>query len=105
MVSSMDSETLHSGWVGKTECPWVHGNEGGNHLERGKGFIYLFFYDFYQNTEIQHTHKPARKRRALFTALAGTCPPGQPPARGVGRGSATSAARGNETGENRRENG
>lgn len=54
----------------------------------GRVFLYPFFFfcDFYQNTEIQHTHKPAQKRSALFTAAAGTCPPGQPPAGRGGRG-------------------
>lgn len=89
MVSFMDPETLQRvGWVCRTAHPWVQGNGGGNHLKKGKGFLLSFVFllcDFYQNTEIQHTHKPAQKRSALFTAPAGTCPPGQPPAEGVGR--------------------
>lgn len=74
--------------------PGSRGNGKGNHLKgwwvgTGKvSFILFSFFlsDFYQNTEIQHTHKPAQKRSALFTAIAGACPPGQPPAGWGGRG-------------------
>lgn len=38
--------------------------------------------DFYQNTEIRHTHKPAQKRSSIYSST-GTCPPGQLPAGGM----------------------
>lgn len=70
---------------------WVQANGGSDHLKEGEGFIFVGFFlnffffvcDFYQNTEIRHTHKPARKRSSIYSS-AGTCPPGQLPAGGVG---------------------
>lgn len=71
---------------------------------RGKvffcGFFFNFFFfvcDFYQNTEIRHTHKPALKRSSIYSS-AGTCPPGQLPAGGVGEEVSHVSRRGNEDG-------
>lgn len=86
-LSFMDPETrLTVHRCIKTACPWVQKNGTGNNLKKG-GFLLSLLCDFYQNTEIQHTHKPAQKRSSLFTAIAGTCPPGQPPAGKVGEDS------------------
>lgn len=65
---------------------------------RGKVFffyIFLLCVTFYQNTEIRHTHKPAQKRSSIYSS-AGTCPPGQLPAGGVGEEVSMSTGRGNE---------
>lgn len=70
---------------------------------RGKGFfLWVFFFnffffvcDFYQNTEIRHTHKPALKRSSIYSS-AGTCPPGQLPAGGVGEEVSHVSRTGNE---------
>lgn len=68
---------------------WVQANGGSDHLKEGEGlFFFNFFFfvcDFYQNTEIRHTHKPALKRSSIYSS-AGTCPPGQLPAGGMGGG-------------------
>lgn len=81
MVSFSDPAVLqNSEQEDRTTSPWVQGDGRGNHLKKGKSLVYPFLCDFYQNTEIRHTHKLAQKRSALFTAAAGTCPPGQPPA-------------------------
>lgn len=64
----------------------VQANGGSDHLKEGEGFFLIFFFfvcDFYQNTEIRHTHKPALKRSSIYSS-AGTCPSGQLPAGGVG---------------------
>lgn len=58
-------------------------------MKEGEGFFFLnlfFFFlvcDFYQDTEIRHTHKPAQKPSSIYSST-GTCPPGQLPAGGVG---------------------
>lgn len=86
----MDPETRQT--VG--ECvglrgPESRGMERGNNLKEGReGLLLTFslFCDFYQNTEIQHTHKPAQKRSALFTAAAGTAHPASRLQGGVGEG-------------------
>lgn len=73
----------------RTVCLWVQRNEGCDHLKEGGRFFFflnLFFFlvcDFYQDTEIRHTHKPAQKPSSIYSS-AGTCPPGQLPAGGVG---------------------
>lgn len=69
MVSFMDPETLHSGWMCWTACPWVQGNEGGNHLKRGKGFFILFFYMTSIKTQKYSTHTNRHKSAALYLQL------------------------------------
>lgn len=88
MVSLRTQKHGKPGHMSDCHGPESRGMERGNNLKKGGGSFNLFFLfcDFYQNTEIQHTHKPAQKRSALFTAAAGTCPPGQPPAGRGGRG-------------------
>lgn len=69
--------------------PKSRGMERGNNLKEGReGLLLTFslFCDFYQNTEIQHTHKPAQKRSALFTAAAGTAHRASRLQGGVGEG-------------------
>lgn len=87
---SLQTQRQCKHWVPVSDCMVLSPGEwkGQEFEEGGKGFLLSFFLfcDFYQNTEIQHTHKPAQKRSALFTAAAGTCPPGQPPAGRGGRG-------------------
>lgn len=87
MVSFMDPETLRE-WVGVSDCMSLGPGEwkGQSFEEGGRVSFILFLCDFYQNTEIQHTHNPAQKRSALFTATAGARPPSQPPAGRGGRG-------------------
>lgn len=64
---------------------WERSFEGGGRFYFFCGFLNFYFFvcDFYQNTEIRHTHKPAQKRSSIYSS-AGTCPPGQLPAGGMG---------------------
>lgn len=90
---SLDGLTSFYRWgirrVHRTVCLWVQGNGGCGRLKEGRWvfFFFLFFFslvcDFYQNTEIRHTHKPAQKRSSIYSS-ADACPPGQLPAGGVG---------------------
>lgn len=96
-------DTANSGQVCHTTHTWVQGNGRGNNLKGGRVSFILFLCDFYQNTEIQHTHKPAQKRSALFTATASACPPGRLPA-GKGGGGVSHISREGKRGRKREEN-
>lgn len=53
----------------KTACPWVQKNGTGNNLNKEGFLLSLFLCDFYQNTEIQHTHTNQHKSAALYLQL------------------------------------
>lgn len=80
-----------------TARPRVQGNGTGNNLKKGRRVsCILFLCDFYQNTEIQHTHTHTGTKAQRSIYSSGWHLPTWPAAcrEGWERGSATSAGKG-----------